>query len=97
MEAVDVIVTLQVSEGRTEELRNVLLALRDASLKEPGCLGYRIAQGEPSSHLFYLLERWSDPAALFQHEHTPHFLEGVARVQACCESIAIQSVAWLPE
>ncbi|WP_437611854.1 putative quinol monooxygenase [Erwinia sp. V71] len=97
MPAVELIVTLQASEGRAEEVRNVLLTLRDASLQEPGCFGYRIAQGEPSTHRFFLLERWSDPTALFQHEHTSHFLEGVARLQTCCESISVQPVAWLPE
>lgn len=31
---------------------------------------------EPRS---FLLERWADAEALFQHEHTPQFLEGVAQ------------------
>ena len=97
MPTVNLIVTLQASEGRTEELRDVLLALRDASLQEPGCLGYRIAQVEPSTSRFFLLEHWSDLTALSQHEHTQHFMEGVVRVQACCELVDIQHLAWLPE
>lgn len=97
MPAVDIIVTLQASEGHAEELRDVLIALRDASLQESGCLGYRVAQGEPSNHRFFLLERWADAEALFQHEHTPHFLKGVAHVQACCESVNLQPISWLLE
>ncbi|EMY8117007.1 MULTISPECIES: putative quinol monooxygenase [Pseudomonas] len=97
MSAVDLIVVLQASEGRSEQLRDTLEALREASLQEPGCLDYRIAQGHLSANHFFLLERWTDAEALFQHEHTPHFLEGVARVQACCKSIDIQPVTWLPE
>jgi len=97
MPEVDLIVMLQASEGRSEELLEVLQALRDSSLREAGCLGYRIAQGKPSTHRFFLLERWADATALFQHERAPHFLDGVARVQACCQSIDIQPVDWLPE
>ncbi|MEN5267244.1 putative quinol monooxygenase [Stenotrophomonas sp. TWI587] len=97
MPAVDLIVTLQASEGRIEALRDVLRTLRDASLQEAGCLGYRIAQGSLSANRFFLLERWADAEALFRHEHTPNFLEGVARVQACCESVEIQPVAWQPD
>lgn len=97
MPTIDLIVTLQALDGRTEELRDVLLALRDTSLQEPGCLAYRVAQGEPSTHRFFLRECWADAAALSRHEHTPHFLEGVARVQACCASIDIQPVSWLPD
>lgn len=97
MSAVDLIVTLQASEGRIEELRDVLFALRDASLQESGCMEYRIAQGQPSANRFFLLERWTDADALFQHEHTSHFLEGVARVQACCESVELLPISWLLE
>jgi len=37
-------VILRPHEGRSEELNQVLEQLRDASLAEPGCLHYRIAQ-----------------------------------------------------
>lgn len=97
MPVVDLIVTLQALEGHAEELRGVLIALRDASLQEPGCLGYRVAQGERSNHRFFLLERWADAEALFLHEHTPHFLKGVARIQACCDPVDLQPISWLLE
>lgn len=97
MSAVDLIVVLQASEGRSEQLRDTLQALREASLQEPGCLDYRIAQGRLSANHFFLLERWTDAEALFQHEHTPHFLEGVAHVQACCEFVKLQPISWLLE
>lgn len=97
MQAVDLIISLQASEGRIEELRDVLLALRDASIQEPGCLHYRIAQGSLSANRFLLLERWADAEALLRHEHTPQFLDGVARVRACCESVDLQPISWLLE
>ncbi|MGN3936308.1 putative quinol monooxygenase [Xanthomonas citri pv. mangiferaeindicae] len=97
MPAVDLIVALQASERRIEELRETLQALREASLQEPGCLDYRIAQGSRSADRFFLLERWADADALFRHEHTQHFLDGVARVRSCCESVDLQPIAWLLE
>ncbi|MDT3720673.1 putative quinol monooxygenase [Pseudomonas oryzihabitans] len=97
MPAIDLIVALQASEGRIEELRETLQALREASLQEPGCLDYRIAQGSVSANRFFLLERWVDAEALFLHEHTPHFLDGAARVRACCESVDLQPIGWLLE
>lgn len=97
MPAVDLIVSLQASDGRIEELRDVLFALRDASLQEPGCLDYRVAQGSTSANRFYLLERWADAEAVYRHEHTPHFLDGVSRVRACCNSVDLQPIGWLLE
>ncbi|MCX7070104.1 MAG: putative quinol monooxygenase [Gammaproteobacteria bacterium] len=95
MPVVDLIVALQASEGRIEELHDTLQTLREASLQEPGCLDYRIAQGSHSANRFFLLERWADADALFRHEHTQHFLDGVERVRACCESMDLQPIAWL--
>ncbi|CUI37324.1 putative quinol monooxygenase [Achromobacter xylosoxidans] len=97
MPAVDLIVSLQASEGRIEEVRDVLFALRDASVRESGCLDYRIAQGSASTNRFFLLERRADAKVLSRHEHTPHFLDGVARVRACCECIDPQPIGWLLE
>ncbi|WP_164978537.1 putative quinol monooxygenase [Pseudoxanthomonas composti] len=97
MLAVNLIVMLQASEGRTKELHDSLRTLREASLLEPGCLDYRIAQGRRSPHRFFLLERWADAQALSRHERTQHFLDGVARVQACCDCVDVQPILWLLE
>lgn len=97
MSIVDLVVALQASEGRSEELRDTLKALREATLQEPGCLDYRIAQGSLSANRFFLLERWVDAEALFRHEDTPHFLDSVARVRACCEYVDLQPIGWLLE
>lgn len=97
MQTVYLIVALQASEGRIEELHDTLRTLREASLEEPGCLDYRIAQGNHSANRFFLLEHWADAEALLRHEHTQHFLDGAARVRACCESVDLQPIVWLLE
>jgi len=97
MSIVDLVVALQASEARIEELRDTLKALREATLQESGCPDYRIAQGSLSANRFFLLERWADAEALFRHEHTLHFLDGVAHVRACCEYVYLQPTGWLLE
>ncbi|WP_440976087.1 putative quinol monooxygenase [Pseudoxanthomonas winnipegensis] len=97
MARIDLIVTLQAAKGREEELRKVLSTLRAASLLEAGCLDYRVARAPQKAGRFFLLECWADAAALARHEHAPHFLDGVRRVQACCESVEQQTVEWILE
>lgn len=51
----------------------LLVALREKSLAEPGCLGYEVftAVGEADSLL--LLERYRDQAALEAHRNSAHY------------------------
>ena len=95
MPVVELIIALKASSDRIEEMRDELQALREAAIQDPGCLDYRIARGSLSENRFFLLERWVDAEALFRHEHTPYFLDGVARVRACCESVDFQPITWL--
>ncbi|WJI14229.1 antibiotic biosynthesis monooxygenase [Pseudoxanthomonas winnipegensis] len=97
MARIDLIVTLQAAKGREEELRKVLCTLRAASRLELGCLDYRVARAPQKAGRFFLLERWADAAALARHEQAPHFLDGVRRVQACCESVEQEAVEWMLE
>ncbi|EPJ4511411.1 putative quinol monooxygenase [Enterobacter hormaechei] len=97
MSPVELLVSMRAHEKRIEELRDVLMFLRNNSLTEPGCLEYRLAQGQASVNRFFLVERWADNDSLSRHETTPHYLEGVARVQACCESVELQRISWFQE
>ncbi|MEL4887332.1 antibiotic biosynthesis monooxygenase [Pectobacterium betavasculorum] len=93
-EHVDLLVTLQPREGQATELHEALIQLRAASLREPGCLDYRIGQAQSPAETFYLLERWKDAQALESHEATTHYRKGVARIQACTQSVDMQKLHW---
>lgn len=59
------------------EIDNVLLGLRqmDALVKqdEPGCLGYQVLRSTDVPDRLFLIETYTDMAALEAHRVTPHF------------------------
>jgi quinol monooxygenase YgiN len=60
-------------EDKADEAAGILLALRDASRTEPGCIGYDVARGVDDASVFVLHEVWRDRAALEEHYATEHF------------------------
>ncbi|MGW0933302.1 putative quinol monooxygenase [Streptomyces sp. NPDC002644] len=62
----------------TPEARDLVVAalpgLREASLAEPGCLGYHIVTTPGASgHDIVLIERYADRDAFEAHRASPHF------------------------
>lgn len=91
---IDLLVTLQARDGCALALREVLHDLQDASLKEEGCLHYRIAETVPLSDIMLLQERWASAEAHKHHESTEHFVSGVNRLRPLCLTVEIQQVNW---
>ncbi|GGL10951.1 putative quinol monooxygenase [Nocardia jinanensis] len=58
--------------GRGEDMREVLLAMIEPTLAEPGCVGYELFFHPTDSTRAVLLEEWVDRAALMAHFETPH-------------------------
>lgn len=71
MPVVELIIALKASSDRIEEMRDVLQALREAAIQDPGCLDYRIARGSLSENRFFLLERRSVMRCLFSPRWPP--------------------------
>lgn len=70
-----VIAWWQTSAASLERVLALAAELREASLAEPGCLGYEILQrvGEPGSVV--LIERYAGEEALEAHRLTAHYRE----------------------
>jgi quinol monooxygenase YgiN len=58
---------------RADEAERLLGELRDATLREEGCLGYEVSRGNEDRNMFVLYEKWRDQAALDAHFKMDHF------------------------
>ncbi len=72
-DAITVVARWQVAPGAVDEVLALAAQLREASLAEPGCLGYDAFQrvGEPGAIL--LVERYADDAAIDAHRASAHY------------------------
>jgi quinol monooxygenase YgiN len=68
-----VVARWQVAEGRVTDVLGLVEALREASLAEPGCLGYEVFRSADSSDVLLLLERYRDSTAIEAHRNSPHY------------------------
>lgn len=58
---------------RADEAERLLAELRDATVREDGCLGYEVSRGNEDRNTFVLYEKWRDQAALDAHFEMEHF------------------------
>ena len=59
--------------GTLSEVLRHVAALREASLAEPGCLGYEVFEAVHGPGSLLLLEHYRDDAALEAHRQSPHY------------------------
>jgi quinol monooxygenase YgiN len=78
-EAVDAVIVVvarwQVSDGSLGDVLAHLAALREASLAEPGCLGYEVYRSVDAPGQLLLREAYRDDAALDAHRKSVHYRE----------------------
>lgn len=58
---------------KADEAKRTLVALRDASRTEPGCLAFDVAQDVDDANVYFLYEEWRDQTALDEHYASDHF------------------------
>jgi quinol monooxygenase YgiN len=82
---VTVYARFKAKEGKTEEVKQALLALVDPTRREEGCVSYDLHQSDddPSQFMFY--ETWESKQAIDSHMQTPHVSAVVARVDELVE------------
>jgi quinol monooxygenase YgiN len=69
---IDLIVTLQVKPGMEAKAEDLLRLLElETTENDPGCLRYQWYKAKQPG-LYYLLERWTNQAALDAHRKTAH-------------------------
>jgi len=63
----------RTNERTLDDVLRQAAEARQASLAEPGCLGYEVYQQVGSPTDLLLLERYRDEAALEAHRSSPHY------------------------
>jgi quinol monooxygenase YgiN len=71
-EVLYVIARMRAKPETAETLRQLWLALRDETRKEPGCISYQVLQNSRDGTEFTSIEQWADAAAEAAHMTTPH-------------------------
>ena len=80
---IDLIGTLQVKPGMEEQAEDLLRQLEhETAENEQGCLRYQWYKAEPTG-LYYLLQRWTNQAALDAHAKAPHMTALLPRIAEC--------------
>ena len=70
---ISIIAVLKAKAGKTDELREALIALLVPTRQEPGNTDYTLFQLRDEPAVFYMRESWLDQAALEEHISLPHF------------------------
>ena len=79
-------VSFTARPGRAQDLQEELLALSEASLREPGCHAYLVhAELEDESRV-WLYEHWASEEALHEHDQTAHVAAFVAKLPKLTEA-----------
>lgn len=81
--------------GQESDLRSVLIDLVKASRAEPDCIRYDLSQSNAKPELFFLVECWASEKSLSEHQLTPHFIEGIRKIEALAAHTDVQSVSWV--
>ena len=71
----DYVVTVRYRARPTaaDTIREVFAVMREASLREPGCLAYEIHEAAEDPNVFFIYERYVDADAWRFHQSTEHF------------------------
>ncbi|MDY7563247.1 putative quinol monooxygenase [Pseudomonas sp. 10B1] len=67
-----VIATLIAKSGHEADLEKCLRTILEPTRAETGCLSYDLHQDLEHSASFYMIERWTDDAALQAHSASAH-------------------------
>jgi (4S)-4-hydroxy-5-phosphonooxypentane-2,3-dione isomerase len=68
-----VIARYTVQEGEGEAVADLLRAMTELSLAEPGCIVYRVQRSIEDASVLVLYEVYEDEQAYGAHLETPHF------------------------
>jgi quinol monooxygenase YgiN len=75
-----VIASMRAKSGKEQELREVLEALIEPTVKEEGFVNYDLHQGVEDPAVFCFYENWTSPEHLDAHLKAPHLQEFSAKM-----------------
>ncbi len=69
---VSIVVKITVKENAVAVVREQMMNLVAETVKEDGCVEYRLHQDNDNSAVFFFYETWSNQEALQQHLESAH-------------------------
>jgi len=90
-----VIATIVAKAGHEAALEKCLRTILEPTRVEPGCLSYELHQDLEHSASFYMLERWTDDAALQAHSASAHIQTFRAQASELIEQFVLKRVQHL--
>lgn len=67
--------TITVNAAKRAEADSAFAVMREATLKEPGCIEYQAYTDRGDPGVVFMFEKWKDQAALDAHFASPHMAE----------------------
>ena len=93
--AFNVIATLIAKPGQQATLELLLRDLLEPTRLEAGCEQYDLHQDLQHPETFYMLERWSDDAALADHDQSTHIQHFRAKAADVIEHFELKRLKFL--
>ncbi|WP_397450063.1 putative quinol monooxygenase [Pseudomonas sp. NA-150] len=90
-----VIATIVAKAGHETALEKSLRAILQPTRAEAGCLSYELHQDRENNAAFYMLERWTDDAALEAHGNSAHIQAFRAEAGDLIEQFVLKRVQHL--
>lgn len=79
-------------EGKTEELKELLCSVAEATQSDHGVISYHLHQDTKEPRRFVFVEHWESQAAIDLHDATPHISALRERLPALVEHGEINQV-----
>lgn len=67
------IVHLKVKEGTENEVESTFRNLAEISLKEPGCISFKVIRSRNNKKRYMFLEEYTNIDAALEHQHSSHY------------------------
>ena len=80
-EAIHVVATLEVADGKAEETEEVLQSMLGPTRAEDGCVRYELFRDRKEPSRFVFVEQWRDGEALEKHGQSAHIAEAGGRLR----------------
>lgn len=80
MADLEVVAVITAKPGSADTIRAALVELVAETVKEPGCLSYRLSESTSAPGTFLTLELWKSQSDLDAHMATPHIAKAFATV-----------------
>jgi len=93
--AFNVIATLIAKPDQQDTLEKLLRELLEPTRLEAGCEQYDLHQDLQHPQTFYMLERWSDDAALADHDQSAHIQSFRAKAAEVIEHFELKRLTLL--